>query len=212
MTNSRSQGFTLMEMLLAITLFVLVMSSSYGIFTMGIQIWKRMKGDPAIERQAVLAMERMGSDIRSTLKISQRTDIKLGDEGPEFEGDSTGFSLPAIVTFPADKGELPTQTGQVSYEWKSGEKILCRALKGASHIYEKQDPPCKTVAEKVVRAQFRYWMYDGIGEGFSWYDSWDVKEGLPQAIQATLEFETGLKLEQTFLLPVGGKSVQKPAT
>jgi type II secretion system protein J len=210
-----SRGFTLMETLLAVTLFAIVMTSSMGIFSMGLQIWKRSQGQALQERKVLLAMEKMGQAVREAVKIKVVPAAGLeSDQELDFEGDNNSFSFPSVVTFSGKKGNLLTQYGKTTFRWDSKTRTLCRSLEGASDVYLKKKPECATLAQEIQTFKMRYWVYDGIGDSYSWYDSWEYKDSLPQAVSVSIDFvprlkngQVGLKkhYEKTFVIPVGGK-------
>lgn len=202
-------GFTLLETLLSVTLFAIVMTSSFGVFSMGIQIWKRSQGRSVIERQAVLSLERMGRDIRNTLRVAAKKD-EFGKDLPEYEGDSTSFSLPAVISGVDKYGKATTQAGSVSYRLNSNGE-LCRAGKTATDIYLNREPACRALVGSVKKLEFQYLLYVSFTKSYSWYDSWKIRDGLPFAIRVNLEIDAKLKGEraplnkkyqQAFLIPV----------
>ena len=199
----KNRGFTLIEALLAVTLFTIVISSSFAIFSIGIQIWKRTQGASLAERKAVLALEKMGADIRMSLRPKGGQEIKWVGGKMKFAGDEKGFGLPAIVNVTGRTGARLTQYGRISYQWNSAG-VLCRMTEGATDFYLERKSVCSPAAEHIQRAKFRYWIYDGIGDSFSWHDSWEYSESLPQAIEVTLELEHK-EFQQVFFIPAGGK-------
>ncbi len=203
------RGFTLLETLLAITLFSIVITSSFGVFSMGIQIWKRSQGRSLVERKVVLALERMGQDVRNTLRVEQKGE-GFGQDLLEYEGTASFFELPAIVKLTDKSGASTRQTGSVIYRLNpNGE--LCRAERSASDFYLQREPACRVLAAEVKKLHFEYLLYRTFTKSYSWYDAWEIKDGLPQAVRVNLEIEPKLKNEKkglvkkyqrTFIIPV----------
>ncbi len=211
----RQNGFTLLETLLAITLFAIVISSSYGIFSMGIQIWKRSQGRSLVERKATLALERMGQDVRNAIFTVSSGEAGLSQAEPEFSGNEKSFSFPAIVAASDKKGRVMNQYGAVIYEWNSGGD-LCRRAKSATDLYLRRDSECRVLAQGIKKLKFEYLLYQRITKSLSWYNSWDLKDGMPQAVRVNLELEEKMKGERrgivkkyqrTFLVPVAENPV-----
>lgn len=212
--RSNGKGFTLIEILLAVTLFAIVTSAAYGIFSAGIQIWKRTQGRSPVERKAILALEKMGRDIRMTLKMKDSKTLTLGSKSPEFMGTNYSFNLPAVISRLDSKGKLSRQSGEIFYQWNSKTRELCRGIKGATDYYLDKQPVCQTLAREIEKLKFQYWLYSKIGGSLAWYDEWNsAKNGLPRAVQVTVEITSKLKGErtgikrkyrQTFLIPVAG--------
>ena len=225
MTNLKSRsnifglnrrGFTLIEILLAVTLFAIVTSAAYGIFSLGIQIWKRTQGRSPVERKAILAVEKMGRDIRTTLKTKKPESFVLGSKLPEFKGTNAEFNLPALISRVDSKGQTRVQYGEVFYQWNSKTKELCRGTQGPSDSYLDSKPDCKTVAKEIEKLKFQYWLYSKTGSSLAWYDEWTFERNdLPRAVQIAFEITPKLKGErtgvrrqyrQTYLIPVAGKT------
>lgn len=213
----RQNGFTLLETLLAVTLFAIVISSSYGIFSMGIQIWKRSQGRSLVERKATLALERMGQDVRNAIFTVSSGEAGLSQAEPEFTGNEKSFSLPAIVNVSDKKGIGMNQYGAVMYEWNSAGE-LCRRTKSATDLYLRRDSGCRVLAQGIKKLKFEYLLYQKITKSLSWYNSWDLKDGMPQAVRVNLELEEKMKGERrgivkkyqrTFLVPVAENPVNE---
>ncbi|MBN1687888.1 MAG: hypothetical protein JW893_02185 [Candidatus Omnitrophica bacterium] len=200
-----------METLLAVTLFAVVMVSSYNIFRMGIEIWNRSRGPAVYERKAVLALESMARDLRRAVPI-KKNETSFGRLVPEFKGTAAKINIPVMVTIPAADGMPLTRAGGVRYEWDARRKTLCRAVESMSDWYRKELVPCTVIAERIQRFELSYWLYRNIGENYAWYDRWDDGGELPQAVEMVLEVapnpkepEYSKKHHRTILLPMGGK-------
>lgn len=216
----RQEGFTLMEALLAVLLFMLVAASSIGIFSQGLGIWKRSQGISRLEKKAILALEKMAQDIQNTLRLKE-TKAQLGEREPEIGGNRKGFKLPSRVSFQSRKGGTVKQIGTVFYEWKSPSKTLCRGQESATDLFLERNPECLTLATSIESFQCRYYLYTGLGNSYSWYDefTYDAEEGLPLAVEIKLTVSDKSKggrpaekktFERLILLPVGGKPTSIP--
>ena len=208
-----SRGFTLMEMLLAVTLFAIVMASGFGVFRMGLQIWQRMQGRSSLERKTVLTLEKMGRDLRAAIRIPAQKEA-LGKQNIEYAGSNSEFNFPAIVTKFGKKGGETTQTGRITYRFESSSETLCKKLENATDFYLKRAVPCEPVVQQVQSLKFRYWLYDKIGKEYDWYDEWDASRGLPKAVSLLLVQNPKLKggqnsskeeYHQTWFIPSGGE-------
>jgi prepilin-type N-terminal cleavage/methylation domain-containing protein len=197
------RGFTLMEMLLAMTLFSIAASSSYGIFSMGIQIWKRTKASSQAEHKALLALERIGKDVRKTINSAPRQELMK--EVFKYQGKSMEVNLPA------------SPYRRITYRWENAKKEVCRSEENATDLYQKKMPPCKTLVKGIQSFKLRYWLYDGIAKSYSWYDEWKHEEGMPAAIQVEMtlqpakergqrEAPPAKRFARTFLVPIGQTS------
>lgn len=183
------RGFTLMELLLAATILTVVMSSSYSIFWMGLQIWKFSRGRGNVEKKIVLALEKMGKDLRSAVRVSDENRKTRGS------GNQTEVRIPSMIRQETAREEL-TQYGYVVYRWESARHSLCRQEITASDIYKRSQPPCKEVAAFIRNFQMKYLIYEGVGEAYSWYDSWDENDMTPLAVEIRIDMDPLLKGEK----------------
>ena len=199
------RGFTLLEVLLAVTLFTIIISSSYGIFSMGMHIWRRSQGRAVVERKTIFALEMLGRDLRMTVRV---TDPKDG----RGKGSSGEIFIPALIPIKTDKVDM-IQYGFVRYHWDSGKHELCRAAIPVSDLENDKESSCRVIASQISSFKLRYLIYDGIGESYSWFDEWEEKEEIPIAVEVTLQMVPQLKGEksptlkifkQTLSIPVGG--------
>lgn len=217
MKNER--GFTLVEMLLAVTLFAIVMSSGFGVFKMGLQIWTRMQGHSSVERKTLLSLEKIGRDLRTAIRIPEQKE-SLRKPEIEYGGSNQEFSFPALVTKAGKKGVQTTQFGRMTYRFESSAKVLCKQQENATDFYLKRPAPCDPVAQGIQSAKFRYWLYDKIGKEYDWYDEWEMTSGLPKAVSLSFVQNPTLKgvkkftqkeYHQTWIIPAGGTASDSEA-
>ena len=206
------KGFTLMEVIIAATLFAVIISSAYGIFSMGIQIWRRTQGRSLEDRRIILAFERMGRDIRQCLRLPEQSE-GLGKRVLTFQGDATSFEIPGFVQFVNKRKQEMIQPGTIRYEWDRSKNSLCRQALSTTDHYLRRSPDCAVIAGAIKKARFEYLMYNTFTKGYSWYDDWKSDDGLPQAIKVTIEMMPNKQLrafikptiyERSFYVPVGG--------
>ena len=196
------RGFTIMEMLLALTLFAIVITASVGVFSMGIQIWRRSQGRSNAEQKALLGLMRFGKEVRSM--------IKTGEETLRGSGDERSISFPALIPVQEEQEKEKIQYGRIHYQWDYASESLCRGVETATDIYRKSSSNCVPVAEHIKNLRFRYWLYNSIGKSYSWFDRWDENEP-PKAISISIEMQSQFSEEknplkhefnQTFVIPV----------
>jgi type II secretion system protein J len=184
--KAKDSGFTLLETLLALTLFTIVMISVYSVTTLGLQIWKRSREEGKTERKAILALEKMGQEIRSAAPYAKPKDeIALSKPQTfDFGGSEAAIMLPVI--FNGDDPAILGGGGRVTYELNRSEGALCKKIETVSDLYLHSHKKCSAVAQGVSGLKFRYWMQAGVTKSYSWYDEWNGREGLPGAVEVTL--------------------------
>ncbi len=209
--NSHPQnGFTLMEAILALALFSIVMISSIQVFSMGLQIWKRTRQVDRQEHKLLLALERMGQDIRNAVWISpQKETFTISDKSMKqilYKGTAAEVMIPSLLLAGGNK---TGGFGRITYQWNFPKKTLCRKVEYTADLFkENKKIPCQNLVEDVWKVKFRYWLTSGISGSRSWYDEWESEDGLPEAIQVSIELksEPGSVrrnvYEKTFVIPV----------
>lgn len=182
------RGFTLMETLLAITLFAIVITSSFGVFSMGIQIWKRTTGSLRYEKKIFMALEKMQTDIQAALPVPKVDELVLKvKRDMEFEANDKSFLFPAVILVEDEKGGVTYQYGAQGYAFRSDERILCRQTLTAGDFLLRKEPGCRTVLQNVLHANFEYLVPNSVKKSHSWYPEWKGKDGIPRAVRITFE-------------------------
>ncbi|MDD5449839.1 MAG: type II secretion system protein, partial [Candidatus Omnitrophica bacterium] len=67
----RNKGFTLMELLVAVSIFAVIAVSLYSIFSGGIQIWKRQEKGFVYNHTVRLVFDTMARELRNAINYSQ---------------------------------------------------------------------------------------------------------------------------------------------
>lgn len=189
----KTRGFTLIEALLAVTLVAVISLSAVSVFSLGLQIWKRTRQMNRLERKAVLALEKMGADLRSAVRFTQVQDtFSIQSKTKiEFKGTPVQIMIPAVLLpqSPSDLGGYARKT----YRWDSAKRELCRSTEKASDLYRKSVPSCDVIAGNVTKFRIHYRLSSGFSGSYSWYDNWDGTGGLPLGIEIEMEVspETG---------------------
>lgn len=181
----KRNGFTLLEILIAMTILVIILTSTYTLFRTASSAFS--KGESRIElyQQARVIFQMVERELSSALRIPGRSDYFLGipEEGGERlkTGSSAAelFFICPIVE--KDKSDLM----EIGY-WLSGQnQILMR------HVDFPPDYEFSTVLKDeelgihVTHLGFSFF------DGQEWLLSWDSKEkkNLPKAVQIELGIE-----------------------
>jgi general secretion pathway protein J len=199
---AKRQGFTLLEILVAMFILVVILSTVYTSFTGSLRIVNMTESQAETYQMARMALERLIEDLEAVYipqDIASRTGPEeLGDteEVPEFEGvdddiagrsaDSMRFFSRAHLVF-GDQ-DLPCETAEISYSVAEDEQEETFTLYRRDRLRVEEAPDESDrglpLCEALVSVGFQY--YDDKGEE---YDSWDSAEkGFPAMISLSLEF------------------------
>jgi general secretion pathway protein J len=225
-------GFTLAEILIAIFIFAIVLSTIYTSYTGTSRIVNETEYQTEIYRMARIALERMQEDLESVYMTERPEPTGLDeetDQASDFLGedtdingrhaDSLRFMSRAHVVF-SPRDQVSGKAEIAYYVAQNGEE--------EDFVLYRSDTPELTQApdagtgglvlcEQLLSVDFTY--YDAKGEEHTHWDSTAgaFKYTLPRLVSISLEFENALDPEApyrfftTVALPMGGKENEQGA-
>ena len=170
-------GFTLLEILISISILLIVTSMVYAIFRNSLNYWVRGYSSSRRQQSARLAFSRMTSNI-SSLFISTARDIYcLGAK------DKFYF---IVISTSDDQGGL----SEIGYEFNLINKTLVFSYQNkADYDFDTYDDK-NVIATSVENLTFSY-----LDENGNWLENWDSRQGAkqqgisPQAVKIYFEVE-----------------------
>ena len=206
---SPERGFTLLELLLSITVLSLVLGVIYGTLNMGSRAWEKGERDiDKIQRMRVI-MNLLSREIKSTFPYEVTpSELDTHKKFYAFDGKRDSLSFVSAVPLKGGRGKL----SWLSF-WVEDDEGLVVVERDAlrTDIFKERDSIDKdemvVLDAHVSRIQFEYYELksgkeEGEGEG-EWKEHWDAeKEGtLPHAVRMELTFKeegTGEEDEEEF--------------
>ena len=190
----RSSGFTLVELLLAITLMSILLGLTYT----GLRAATR-----ASQNGEKILIE--GGEIRSAHQFVRRQlnqmlplPFAVDDSSEEirivFEGDANHIQFVAPMPGYLGAGGPQVQLLQISSNDQGGVLQFSNALLQGfeqDHLYIR--PPV-TLLNRVDSAGFEFLGLDEEGESTGWIPNWDQPDILPVAVRLNMQFSTQSKL------------------
>ncbi|KIH75832.1 general secretion pathway protein J [Geoalkalibacter ferrihydriticus] len=184
---NEAKGFTLLEILVALAITAIVLTSTYGVFASLSSAKEELEGDGEIYHQARVLFDRMGREIRSTyFRPTARDTLFRGGEGDILGQDY--LELTTTITSPT----LPRASGisQVRYEIRlnpddrEAPPILVRMEESLLPGVNAEGMEHR-LAAGISRFGVRFF------DGLEWRDEWNATEGggLPQMVELFLEME-----------------------
>ncbi len=150
-------GFTLIEVLVAATIAVIVVTAIMAVFASGVRVFERLRDYSDARADILLSLEQVERDSKNILNIPQ---IK-------FKGE------PSRVIFPALAGGLP---GSVSYYVEDGRLVKEEKDYSAATALDDSGKGAVTVLAAADEVTFSYYDYDPLTKSYSWKDTWESED------------------------------------
>lgn len=156
----KTEGFTLIEILIGISIFMIIITAIYATFRQGMSVFRRSEEKIDLYQEVRLSLEEICRSLRNT--------VRLGKE--KFEGKSTSLNF---VTLEAQQQTL----SKITYQWNEN-----RLLKREKTLAWQQNKDLEEVmVEAVTKVEFKY-LED------TWEESWNDNNP-PKAVKISLEMD-----------------------
>lgn len=204
-SRSGSDGFTPVELLLALSLMVLIAGMTLGSFSFGRRVWEaRIERDGAAEADAalsllrrhlmsaVLVVERRPGAPR-TLAFTGRSDVI------EYVISEPGHTLPPGLYRVRVRTEPGSDDGK-------GEASLLVEIEPLRETPESMGPG-KAEARRILAEgrhdfRFRYFGAPRPGQQEAWFDEWPGQSRLPRLVEIGLRTAASERAAQRALIPL----------
>jgi general secretion pathway protein J len=231
MNRNDREGFTLLEILLAMFIFAIVLSTLYTAYTGTFRNVDETESQADIYRMARIALERMAEDLESSyippLAVGAETETKTL-KSAAFVGETTQISdrnADTLLFFSRahlvfDEEEVDTTVARIAYDVRQSEVdeevfLLYRSDTPGFEEGPEQGTGGLLLCDGLHAVSFTY--YDDEGRE---YDRWDstneeFKDRLPVMVSIVLEFvdkrnpEAPLKFVSGVVLPMAREGYEK---
>ncbi|PLX96309.1 MAG: hypothetical protein C0621_02190 [Desulfuromonas sp.] len=182
MMQSDQRGFTLLEILIAISVATVVLASVYGVFATVSRTGERLESDSEAYHQARIIFDRIGRESRGAY-------YRSGNDTTLFRGGGDGSAAFLILSTTASTPQSGTSGGivQVAYTLEADPDVeegtfLLRRREAPAFVADPSRYPAARLAAGITALAFRFY-HDG-----TWYSNWEsVNEGqLPLLVEMTL--------------------------
>ena len=193
----RNRGFTLVEVLLVISLVAIVALALYATFSSGVRVMSLV--DQAAEEEDLnIFFEKFSRDLQNTFHYA--TIPFLG------QGDRLSFatSIQTDMRLGGGRG-----VGRVTYAYDPSERAILRTQEDINQIFEEQTGQAQKVFFPLSSFRLEYYRYDAVKNSYEWKEEWEETEEkiIPLAVKVLLRLqeEKGEKdVTRTVAIPVGG--------
>lgn len=167
----REKGFTLLEILIAMTILSLIAVLIGSSLRLGIRAWERGEADIESSQNIRFFVERLSRQIKSAYPYQIQID---GEKAIAFQGKSDSiFFVTSSVR--GNEGGLKW----FSYFVKDGSLIVQEGMLPDKKVMEKVSEDGEVLDLNVSELKFEYFS----SEKKEWKESWDSKTELPGAVK-----------------------------
>lgn len=210
----RQKGFTLLELLISITILGLIAVILFGAMRLGMRSVD--SGEKKIERleRARASMRIINSQIQSLMPLTYTKDTSnkyLFTGGSDTIQFPTSFSVLGkqrgyvLATYKVVQGENNTKALHIT------ESQLIGGSEEIIDLLEKVEAVKKEDTVKLLEGfndiSFKFFFKDPTEETGKWIESWDEEKNIPEKIQLNL---SGEKIDLALIIPVRVGAFVKP--
>ncbi len=190
-------GFTLIEILLTVSLFSLCSFAIYKVFAGGVKLWARSQYF-AVEEDVAIFLDKFSEDLRNSFYYT----------GINFKGMQGQLTVPAFVTTQADERSMDadqgpvTQIGAVKYYYDYETHTIHRAQANYSQALKGSFADDRVLVKAVTGLRFIYYIPGA--EGVDPYTK--MEDVIPSAVYVEIKYNDGRSEQQTgrfISIPVG---------
>jgi type II secretion system protein J len=200
MRKKNKAGFTLLELLLAVTIFSIVAVALYASFNAGIRILRRSEEVMSYHQDLRIVMDELSLDLHNSLLAEIYSETEkfetAGAEGGEeehvyfFTGERKTFSFVTLRDTYTEKG-LERNICNVTYSLKGGESGgLVRSLQYQSTGFASNDSGEDTLLTGIEDLEVTYsYAAEDEDEPPVWLDYWDQEEKIPLGVKVKFKLK-----------------------
>lgn len=181
-SNPGMSGFSLIELLIVVSMTVFLSVGVFAVFSQGLKVWKRaMAVKPAVDVDIVF--EKLSSDIRNA----------LSGEKAEFKGGRNGMSFWSIKgeALIGDEASIG-RAKYIHYEFDPARKRLMKSEETLqnrlSPKYSSDNQAFRQIADTIKDCSFEYYHENTEKRLYQWKSFWNYK-CTPKAIRVSLKYD-----------------------
>ena len=206
--GKRKLGFTLIEILLALSVLSIILLLLLSAFTGAVRVRETLFARAREFRQIRLLLDRAGTDLMGAFATSAREESALTSQEDRLSGmpaatlTFTAFQLPG-----GDRGHPPAEIVKIRYFPRIGaDGVTLELHREQSDLpfIENKIPPRESTVAKGLRG-FRVELYDGTTWVREWPSGGGSKTALPKKVAVTLVDARGETYRREVPIPLAGQ-------
>lgn len=196
--NARQSGFTLVEMLLAITLMAMIMGLAYAGLRAGARAVDR--GEEAIDRtnRLRIVQQFLRNQISRTLPLAMAAEDETDEEVlVYFDGDRDTMRFVAPMPGYLSRGGPHEQILALRRGDRGLELLFAFRLLGQERDRDPLDDPDQpptVLIDGIAGGRFEYLSVDDEGQPTEWLDDWEDPSQTPLMVRVELEMDPASRM------------------
>jgi type II secretion system protein J len=204
MRNSKS--FTLIELLIALSIFAVIAVTLYSTFFAGISVWRRSGEGSDAYQDMRTAFDDIARDLKNMAYFTKNKDSIYA-----FSGLSKEIILMTLEEGATEKMEPSREVVKVSYLFDEAKGELNRRAAGIASGFDLKKAGVETLLKGVADLKFEY-CYDSGDEDepYLWQEEWkDENAKTPRGVRITASIKSGKmakempKVTRVVFIPTG---------
>ena len=193
------KSFTLIELIIAITIFSIIAVSIFSVFRIGVKLWYRTT--PLIQAN------QSGRFFFDTISSDLKNSVYYNKSGINFEGESQKISFMTLVNVSGQGVLSHTELARVIYYFDRTAKVVKRAVatmkEGLSEDYAKAADILNNIDSKDFGFEYCYKLGSSPTEyDYEWKGAWEDEDRDKGKIPRGIRIKVG-EYSKTIFIPTG---------
>jgi len=203
------KSFTLVELLIAVTIITVIILSVYSAFSTGILAYKKIDSAFDTYQEARIILNKLEADLKNSFVYSKESSF--------FKGSAKALDF-FNVSQVYDKEQEHTNLCRIKYQVE-GNTLKRTAYSGLAALTEEESTLPQDFSNSIKNIDFEYaYMSEGEEKDILWQNTWPQKEGqveqLPLAVRIKLvlistEAKQQKMLEFTKIIPLAQANIPR---
>lgn len=211
-TLRQAQGFTFIELIVAVTIFSIVAVSVYSVFRAGVRLWSRTNPIIQANQSTRFFFNTISSDLKNSVSYKAispglKTFGSSGEKDVNFEGEKQKISFMTLIDVSGSGVLSHTELARVTYYFDRTKKTVKRAVatkaEGFSEDHANAADILNDIDDKNFGFKYCYKITSSPTEyDYEWKDAWSDEDRDKGKIPRGVQVKAGI-YSKTIFIPTG---------